>query len=400
MELSEKMKSLLNGLSSSEQDELVAKAKAMQDAEAKNAEEKSADRIAEKVGDVIAESLKSVLGTVETKAIHGDDKGGAGDEVKSLTELKAKAKGSGEEAKRAQDEVAVKFLKAVAQKDYTAVKALSEGTASDGGYLVPNEFRAQIIRDVSIDQALRSFATVIPMSKDVMDIPSLSSSVSVSWGTENTEIGTTGMGFGNIQLAVNRLNAILKTSRELLDDASIEVLGLVRQLFAEAIRTEENAKIMAGTGSGQPKGIDTETITGDTSVGTLTADDILTSYYDLPAVYRANAVWIGNNDVLQVVAKLKDGNNDYIFHEPTTGGLPTLKGRPFIECAGVASGKLFLGDMRYYLFGDRQQMTIETTTEGAGTFEKHQTAVKVIERVDGELGLTNAFRELSGITVS
>jgi hypothetical protein len=42
-------------------------------------------------------------------------------------------------------------------------------------------------------------------------------------------------------------------------------------------------------------------------------------------------------------------------------------------------------------------MGVETTTVGAGAFERHQVAFKVWERIDGQLGLTDGFRKLTAV---
>ena len=51
------------------------------------------------------------------------------------------------------------------------LKALSEGTGSDGGFLVPEEFKAQLLKN-SVENAVeRPRATIIPMASNTIELP-------------------------------------------------------------------------------------------------------------------------------------------------------------------------------------------------------------------------------------
>ena len=76
---------------------------------------------------------------------------------KSVDEMTAKEKITG-------------FFQAMMQNNAPVLKALSEGTAADGGYLFPDEFRAEIIRDIAETPHMRGEVTVIPMKRDIMNI--------------------------------------------------------------------------------------------------------------------------------------------------------------------------------------------------------------------------------------
>ena len=62
----------------------------------------------------------------------------------------------------------------------------------------------------------------------------------------------------------------------------------------------------------------------------------------------------------------------------------TLMGRPIVLHDNFAEGTIFFGDLkRSYFLIDRQQMSLETTTEGGDTFAKHQVGIKVTQRIGG-----------------
>ena len=180
------------------------------------------------------------------------------------------------------------------------VKALAEGTDGVGGYLTPTEFRAQLVRDLKDGPFLRSMVTVIPMSSDNLELPTLTSDVKTSWGSENTTISTTTARFGTLTFTPYRLNTFLYTSRELVADAAINVIQLITQLFVEAIGREEDRVIINGSGSGQPKGILQETLGGidNTNTDSTLPDNIVKLPYKLGTVYRQNARWLVNSTSL------------------------------------------------------------------------------------------------------
>ena len=77
---------------------------------------------------------------------------------------------------------------------------------------------------------------------------------------------------------------------------------------------------------------------------------------------------------------------------------PRILGRPYSIQDDLPDSVIFFGDLSHYLWFDREQMIIESTSTGGNTFAKHQVAVKVIERCDGKLGITEAFVKATGVT--
>ncbi len=278
------------------------------------------------------------------------------------------------------------------------VKALSEGDAASGGYLVPTEFRASLIEDIKDQPVMRNLVTVIPMSTDSLELPTLASDVKTSWGSENTAISTTTARFGTLTFTPYRLNTMLYTSRELVSDSAISVVPLITRLFTQAIARAEDTAIVLGSGSGQPKGLMQETFRGidNANVDANLAPNLKALPFRLGTAYRKNARWLMNSLSLGAVAVLRDSNNQFLFKEGIEGVTPhTLAGYPVFEQNDMPLDTILFGDFSYYYLADREQMSVETTTEGAGTFEKHQIAIKVVERIDGKTALTLAIRALT-----
>lgn len=309
------------------------------------------------------------------------------------------------------------FFKHVAQAHITNdpihaehAKALATGVDADGGYLVPTEFRADLIQDLKDLGFLRGLVTVLPMRTNSMEVPKLLTDVVTTWGTENAAIGTTTASFGTLTLAPKRLNAMMYVSRELVSDsqAGVEIMEVIRGLFVDAVGRAEDTAIISGNGTTQPKGITQETLQGidNANVDANLADNLKKLPYRLSKRYRKNASWLINSKALEQIETLKDSQNNYLLRRLAEGpaytdrGIEfTIAGLPVYEQNDLPLDTAILGDLKKYFLGDREQMSIEMTTEGAGTFEKHQLAIKITERIDGKVALTLAFRALTNMGV-
>jgi len=188
------------------------------------------------------------------------------------------------------DEKIVGFFHALVTNNQPALKALAEGTDADGGYLFPNEFYQEIVRDIPEFNVMRQYVRVIPMKRDKMDITNLVDGVDVFWTAENAAKSTTTARFTQQTLTAFKMAAILYSSDELIEDSdTTDVVDLIVQLFAEAIGEEEERVIILGNGTTQPLGIETARAAGTIATISGTGNiltDINRLYRALPRKYR------------------------------------------------------------------------------------------------------------------
>ena len=292
------------------------------------------------------------------------------------------------------------FFQAIVKSDHAVMKALSEGVNADGGYLFPDEFRSEIIRDIADQPRMRNEVTIIPMRRDVMNIPTLASRPQVTWTDENATKSTTTAHFGQVTLTVKKMAAILYASDELIDDSTeIDIVNFIIGLFSEAIGEEEDRVIWRGNGTTEPTGIVGNIGTTLTSDGNMDVDEFLNLLYELPQRYQANAKWYAHRQLIRDMRKLKDSNNRYYWAEPVAAGLPpTFYGYPVIEVNVIPVSELYFGELkRAYWLGDRQQMTVKVSQDTETAFTKDQTAIRVVSRIAGNVVLTAAVKALTSI---
>lgn len=349
-----------------------------------------------KLKEIVAGELKSILAEhSELKTLSDANK---------LKEIASAEKGS-VEAK----EVVGKFFAALGANDEVQLKDLSEGTDANGGYLVPTEFRNQLVEKLYKGAYIRKFATVIPMASDKMEMPVEANTVSVNWTTELAVITQSDPTFGTVTLAANMLAGISRQSRQLLADAAIneEVQSLLIRIFARALGLAEDTAFMVGTGTGQPKGIRTYTITQTVAqAGASLADsDVSNLIYTLPRQYRNNAVFVLRDSVAKLISNLRSTDGKKLHESIDNRESPTLYGYPVVISddipanlgVGVNESEVYFGDLSFYYIGDRQQVFSEVSTQEGTSFEKHRAAVKVGERLDGQLTLVDAFAKMTAV---
>ena len=295
----------------------------------------------------------------------------------------------------------VGFFQAIISNDRTVLKALSEGVNADGGFLFPDEFRSEIIRDLEDIPHMRGEVTVIPMRRDVMNIPTLVSGPQVTWTAELAAKSTTTAHFGQATLTVYKMAAIMYLSDELIEDSTeIDVVAFIIKLFSEAMGNEEDKVITAGTGSAQPTGFNQATIGSVASeTGNLSFDDLINVEYLLPAKYHPGAKFYVHRNNIKELRKIKDTQGRYLWSDPVAAGQPaTFHGFPVVENNWLAESEIYFGDLkRAYWLGDRKKMTVKISNDVEQAFTNDQTAVRVVQRIAGIVVLAQALKKITGI---
>ena len=288
-------------------------------------------------------------------------------------------------------------------------KGLAEGTPGTGGFLVPEEFRAEVLRIAKdVGYALR-FATKIPMKSDVMNIPSLSSSVSVSWVNEGAAGTESTPAFQQVQLIAKKMLALTVISSELLEDASIEVVDLLTNLFAEAIASEVDKQVFTGNGSPFTGILSNSNVnvvnmaTGKKSFKDVSFDNLIDAVSLVNVNAKKNASWFMHPTIVAILRKIKDKQDQYIWAPPIGTNPATILGYPVYEISSMPTvnndnvGTPFIafGDLKYVYIGLRSDMTVEVLKEATiGSVSLGQTdqqALRIRQRMAIAITLPGAF---------
>jgi HK97 family phage major capsid protein len=280
-------------------------------------------------------------------------------------------------------------------------KALSEGSDGAGGYLVPAEYRAELIRRLPEMSELFPHVRRVPVAGDSGEFPKLSSDVSIAWGrSESDDITETDPAFTQLTWTVRNMSAITYLSRELVSDANPNIVETITALFTEAVASERDKMIAIGNGSSQPQGIYSASGLDSVAVdGALSYAKLAELKFALRRKYHRGARWVMSSTNLQRVTSLSDDNGMPIFRDALVAGeSPRILGKEYSIQDDLPDSVVLFGDLSQYLWFDRERMVIESTSTGGDTFRKHQVAIKLLERCDGKLGLAEAFAMATGIS--
>ena len=281
--------------------------------------------------------------------------------------------------------------------------ALQEGTDSEGGYLVPDEFERTLVQALNGQNIIRANARVITTSNGLHKIPVVSTHGTAAWLEEENAYTDSDEVFGQVSLDAHKVGTLIKVSEELLQDSAFDLESYITTEFSRRIGDKEEDAFLNGDGSHKPTGILNATGGGQVGVTTagataVTADEMIDLYYSLKAPYRKNAVWILNDSTVKALRKLKTGNGEYLWQPAIKDGeVNTILGRPYFTSAFVpeiAAGNktIIFGDLDYYWIGDRQGINFKRLNElyaGSG-----QIGFMASKRLDAKTILPEAIKVL------
>lgn len=305
-------------------------------------------------------------------------------------------------------------------KDEGERKDMSEGVGAAGGFLVPTQFLPDLQAAQAETALIRNRATVIRMAHRQVNIPVLDQTGTTAnvphwfggltfyWTEEGTEKTESDPEFRQVQLVAHKLIGYTRASDELVDDSAISLADFLSGPvgFAGGVAWMEDYAFINGTGAGQPQGIITAgaTITVNrASVGTPVQYADLVNMYEsfLPS---ANGIWIMSQSVISNLLTIQDAAGNYLWlpnMQSAAGSVnSTLFGLPvyFSEKnprVGTA-GDVILCDPKYYVIGDRQATTIESTKYDRWRYD--QTSWRVVHRVDGQPWLSAPLTYADSVT--
>jgi HK97 family phage major capsid protein len=278
---------------------------------------------------------------------------------------------------------------------------VSDGTA--GGYLAPDQFNAELDRNVVLFSPVRQVARVLPTGAPAVLWPKRTGGMTAAWVGETGTRTETTVTFGQSRYPVFELAAYVDVSNAMLEDSTFDVASLLSFEFGEEFGYEEGKAFVNGASAIQPSGYMQDaglSYTPGTDASLIKADGLIDLYHAVKTPYRANGVWAMNSATLGAVRKLKDTTGQYLLAMAGINNAPytTILGRPVIEVPDMPdiAGNSFpvaFGDFSQgYRIFDRVSLSIlrdpySQATSGFTRFHGRR-------RVAGGVGKAEAIRKL------
>jgi HK97 family phage major capsid protein len=300
------------------------------------------------------------------------------------------------------------------QEKLKLVKDYSEKVPSEGGFLVPEEFRSQILQLAMEGSVVRPRATVIPMGSPRLHIPSIdeTSRVSSVFGgvvvyrtEEGAELTESTAAFASTKLDVTKQTALAHVPNELVRDWGA-FGSFMDQTLPAAIGFYEDIDFLSGNGVGAPLGalnsgntalISVAAETGQTAA-TIVWENVIKMYARMLPSSIPRAVWVASPDTFVELATMAlnvgTGGSAIWLTDGTGAPVLTLLGRPVIMTEKAPAVLGTIGDLNFvdfsmYLVGDYQTMSVDSSQHVKFTSDK--TTFRVIQRNDGRPWLKSAI---------
>ena len=216
--------------------------------------------------------------------------------------------------------------------------AQSEGIASAGGYLVPDEYAAEIVKRIVEYGGFAAAAKTLTTSGGNPVVIAVTVDDSANLGTIVNEGGAFSVGadivFGQVALGAYTYvsngagTEPVKVSWELLDDAEQDIPSLLGELLGDRIGRVQAIHWLTGDGANEPLGVLTPKTPFANVAGTTapTYGELLSAVHALDPGYRQNASWLMSDATLAAVRGIVDGAQRPLWLPQAESGIGTLPG--------------------------------------------------------------------------
>ncbi|HOG17669.1 MAG TPA: phage major capsid protein [Syntrophales bacterium] len=298
-------------------------------------------------------------------------------------------------------------------------RAMSIGTPSAGGFIVPEDFAAWIL-DASLEgEIVRPRATVWPMLSESKKVPgwdmsdhknTLFGGLTAEWLAESGTATEVFAKLRQIMLVARKLACYTCASNELVADG----VSFEEQLSGALVKTIGfylDYSFIQGTGAGQPLGIlnDPALITVAKETGqqtkTILYANVLKMFARLAPQCMKNAVWIANQttipQMLSMTITIGTGGAIAPAVTQQNGKFYLLtKEVLFTEkCPALSSkGDLILADLSQYSIGLRKEVSVDKSN--APGWLKDESSYRAIVRADGQGQWNSAITPKNGDSLS
>ena len=283
-------------------------------------------------------------------------------------------------------------------------KAMTEGTAAQGGYLVRPQVERQLVLARELDNVLRGLCSSLNVTTNAIQLDQLGISTTAGWVAElATKPESTAMTLASITASVFTAAGLATISNQLLADSNPAVDQLATADLAKRLVALEETAFLNGTGSGQPLGILQTPGVGTTTVTPTDIPTLVTAILTAIASVETNhgapsAILMHPRTWTRIITATTSAGIFYMgpanatlpdYRSPRTaqnGPVKFLWGYPVIttnrmptNLGGGTESRVIVGDFREALILDRQGITVDESAHVY--FTTNQTVFRAEERV-------------------
>lgn len=284
------------------------------------------------------------------------------------------------------------FLKKLQGKELTeAEKRAMTSAAASVGSAIPTTTLNKIDEKLRQTSALYGEVEVLNIP-GYLSIPKENVTNDAAWVQENTASTDSDDTLSAVNFAAYKLIRTISITAE-VEAMTVDAFEayIVKKLADKMAIAIENA-ILNGTGSGQPKGILTETLETViyTKNGSPTYKNLCSLMAKLKSGYKKNGKFVMSSEMLwDNIAQITVGNQLVFLPDPTGQFAGRLFGRPVIEDDYVPAKKIVFGDFKKYTLNFNKET--EISDDSSVEFRKGNKVYRALALVDGKVVNPEAF---------
>ena len=283
----------------------------------------------------------------------------------------------------------------------------TEGTNSQGGFLVPEEILPEVVALIGEFGVARRILRRIPMTRKDMKIPTRDTGPLVYWPGEGVKPTTSNVALLRPELNSKTMMALDELSEELDADSIIPMSSLLVDLFVEAVGLEEDTQAFSAstpfTGVLQDSSVNQNNLASGSAFSSLAYNDVITLKHSVNSKVVQNGTFVLHQDIVQFLHLIKDTQGNPIWRENMASLSPappgTILGRPYFSTNAMSASSgsqrllpFIYGDFRYHALGDRMQFQVDISADAG--FTEFTKWMRVVERVAFKILIASAFGRL------
>ncbi|MFE9763821.1 phage major capsid protein [Streptomyces sp. NPDC005808] len=269
-----------------------------------------------------------------------------------------------------------RYLRGIVTADWRGAdeeRALSVGTATAGGHLVPSPLAATVIDLARAKMRVaEAGATFVPMTTSTLKVPRLTGEGAPAWRNENATITAGDLTFDAVTFTARSLDRLVIMSRELFEDSDPSASTVIAHSFAAQLALELDRAALRGTGSApEPRGMLNQS--GITATAHGANGTVITNYdwwLDAVGAVRANnfepTAHIQAPRTSTSLAKLKEATtNAYMSPPPSMLPMLTTKQVPINLTVGTSTdaSEIYTGQWNQLAIGIRVGFRLQPLLE-------------------------------------
>lgn len=240
-------------------------------------------------------------------------------------------------------------LEARAFETYLREQRTGEMAKGDNGAVIPTTIANRIIDTVKQVAPIYALTTKFNV-KGKLQFPVARGSITTGYQTEFTDIASSAVSFGNVELDGFLIGALSKVSVSLINNAQFDIVNYVVNKIAQSIAEFLEKELIKG--STNIKGVTDKSYEGKgvqkvTSFkeGVISTDDLIETQGEVKMNCQDGCQWLMNQGMLNEVRKLKDNNGQYVLNPDLRTGFGfMLLGKPVMISDEMPNDTIVYGD--------------------------------------------------------